>query len=62
MGSCRGKTGYIYKFEVYIGKQEVPENELAYGVVFQLMDDLLEYSWPGYRTVTIFYTSPRGIC
>lgn len=47
MGSCRGKTDYIYKFEVYIGKQEVPENELAYGVVLQLMDDLLEYSWPG---------------
>ena len=36
------KTGYIYKFSIYTGKGEVPEKGLAYGVVFHLMEELLD--------------------
>lgn len=54
---AEAKTGYIYNFEVYTGKHEVPENGLAYGVVFRLMNDLLESGRVLY--VDNFYTSPH---
>lgn len=42
---------------MYTEKQEVPESGLAYGVVFQLMDDLLESGQE--LNCDNFYTSPH---
>ena len=54
---AEAKTGYIYNFEVYTGKHDVPENGLAYGVVFRLLNDLLESGRVLY--CDNFYTSPH---
>ena len=50
------KTGYIYRFNVYTGKGETSEKGLAYGVVLQLMEWLLDSGRILY--CDNFYSSP----
>ena len=53
---CESQTGYICKYQVYTGKAEHCEHGLAYRVVMEMMEELLDEGRVVY--VDNFYTSP----